>query len=188
MLQRPAPRAEPLPPIITTSHGSQTASGAPVEAPKAPDSKPPAPSRQAVAAALTNKATEAFIRRTLCTNTSYGANATEAQKGRNTPRPIEELLPPLTSSNDVDLQLYAIIAVILKDFVFTWYFKITPNHVFIDEVLKIIAHCTRALEQRLRVVDLESLLLDEVPELFDAHVAGGSNIAPHHLDRTPSEV
>ncbi|KAL1797862.1 hypothetical protein ACET3X_004468 [Alternaria dauci] len=80
------------------------------------------------------------------------------------------MLPPLTSSNEVDLQLYAIISVIIKEFVQTWYSKITPDQVFVNEVIQIIAHCTRGLEQRLRKVDLESLLLDEIPELLEAHL------------------
>jgi hypothetical protein len=33
-------------------------------------------------------------------------------------------------------------------------------------------HCTRALEQRLRNVDLESLLFDELPEFLEVHVQG----------------
>jgi hypothetical protein len=118
---------------------------------------------------VSDKATAAFIRRTLC---AHHVLAGAGEKGRSTPRPVDELLPPLTSSNEVDLQLYAIIAVIIREFVFTWYAKITPDHVFVDEVIQIIAHCTRALEQRLRKVDLESLLLDEVPQLIDAHLAG----------------
>jgi len=62
------------------------------------------------------------------------------------------------------------VAVIIKEFVHTWYAKITPDQAFVEEVVKIIAHCTRALEQRLRKVDLEALLFDELPELFDSHV------------------
>lgn len=116
-----------------------------------------------------DKATAAFIRRTLCSHNVLLGNG---EKGRNTPRPIEEVLPPLTSSNAVDLQLYAIISVIIKDFVQTWYSKITPDHVFVNEVISIIAHCTRALEQRLRKVDLEALLLDEMPELLEDHLRG----------------
>jgi hypothetical protein len=114
-----------------------------------------------------DKATVAFIRRTLCSHDVLLGNG---EKGHNTPRPIEELLPPLTSSNEIDTQLYAIIAVIIKEFVQTWYSKITPDHVFVNEVLQTIAHCTRALEQRLRKVDLEALLLDEIPELVEAHL------------------
>ena len=114
-----------------------------------------------------DRATAAFVRRTLCTHDVLLGNG---EKGRTTPRPIEEVLPPLTSSNEIDLQLYGIISVIIKEFVHTWYSKITPDHVFVNEVLQIIAHCTRAIEQRLRHVDLEALLLDEIPELFEAHL------------------
>ena len=84
-------------------------------------------------------------------------------------------MPPLTSRNDVDLQLYALISIILREYVQNWYNKITPDETFVDEIVQIIAHCTRALEQRLRKVDLESLVLDELPELFDTHVRGVSD-------------
>ena len=116
--------------------------------------------------AKSDDATANFVRRTLCAHQVQGSD-----KG-STPRPIEELLPPLTSSNETDLQLYAFISIIIKEFVYAWYGKITPDHTFVDEVIQIIAHCTRALEQRLRKVDLEALLLDEIPELVDAHVVG----------------
>jgi hypothetical protein len=113
-----------------------------------------------------DRATAAFVRRTLCSHNVLLGNG---EKGRTTPRPIEDVLPPLTSSNDVDLQLYGIISVVIKEFVQTWYSKITPDHVFVNEVIQIVAHCTRGLEQRLRKVDLEALLLDEIPELLEAH-------------------
>jgi hypothetical protein len=118
---------------------------------------------------LTDRATAAFIRRTLC---AQHALTGTGDRGRSTPRPVDELLPPLTSSNEIDLQLYAILAVILKEFVYAWYAKITPDHVFVDEVIQIIAHCTRALEQRIRKADLEAILLDELPQLVDAHIKG----------------
>lgn len=119
---------------------------------------------------LSDKATAAFIRRVLCSKHL-------AERGRATPSPIEELLPPLTSRNDVDLQLYALISVILREYVQVWYSKITPDDTFVDEIVQIIAHCTRALEQRLRKVDLESLLFDELPDLLDRHILGRSRHA-----------
>jgi hypothetical protein len=72
----------------------------------------------------------------------------------------------------VDLQLYAIIAIIVKELVYSWYGKITPDQGFVEEVVNIIAHCTRALEGRLRTVDLEGLVFDEIPELVESHVVG----------------
>ncbi|ESZ97600.1 hypothetical protein SBOR_2001 [Sclerotinia borealis F-4128] len=112
--------------------------------------------------AISDRSTLLFIRRTLCSHLS--------EKGRSTPAPIDEILPPLTSSNEVDLQLYAFIAIIIREFVYTWYAKITPDQVFVEEVVKIIAHCTRGLEQRVRKVDLEGLLFEELPDLLDTHV------------------
>ena len=118
-----------------------------------------------------DEATAAFVRRTLCAS-HLRTGTGDAPKGHANVQTLEDLLPPLTSSNDVDLQLYAIISIIIKDFVQTWYNKITPDHEFVDEVIQIIAHCTRGIEQRLRRVDLESLLLDEIPALFHTHVEG----------------
>ncbi|KAK4178469.1 PXA domain-containing protein [Triangularia setosa] len=111
---------------------------------------------------LSDKATVLLIRRILCPQ--------HLEKAKNAPAPIEELLPPLTSRNDVDLQLYALIAIILKEYVQNWYSKITPDETFVAEIVQIIAHITRALEQRLRKVDLESLLFDEIPDLLDKHI------------------
>jgi PXA domain len=110
------------------------------------------------------KATATLIRRVLGPQTSVDP--------RGSPRSIEDILPPLTSSNEVDLQLYAIIAIVVKDFVQIWYSKITPDHVFVEEVVQIIAHCSRAVEQSLRRIDIEELVFDELPALVEAHILG----------------
>ncbi|KAK2753665.1 hypothetical protein FQN55_000028 [Onygenales sp. PD_40] len=145
-----------------------------------PSSKTPQPSRSpsrvrptgkpiatAAQADVTNdKATASLIRRVLCPSGSHGPD----QRERGSPRPLEESLPPLTSSNEVDLQLYALIAIIIKEFIYDWYSKITPDRDFTEEIIQIIAHCTRALEQRLRQVDVDALVLDEIPALIEAHI------------------
>lgn len=162
--QRPGPKV-----LATTSNiSSQTASAI-----KHLPPRPEAPiirqsTRLSAADPRSERATLFLIRRTLCSQLG--------EKGRNTPAPVDEILPPLTSSNEVDLQLYAFIAIIIREFVQTWYNKITPDQVFVEEVVKIIAHCTRALEQRLRQVDLESLLFDELPELLEVHIQGDRDI------------
>ncbi|KAI9931861.1 hypothetical protein MW887_010445 [Aspergillus wentii] len=113
--------------------------------------------------AASEKATVNLIRRVLCPQTgNYGGS---------TPQPLEELLPPLTSSNDVDRQLYALIAIIIREFVYSWYSKITSDQVLVNEVLQVIAHCTRALEQRLRQIDVAQVILDEIPALVETHIA-----------------
>lgn len=120
-----------------------------------------APSRDTAS----DEATAAFVRRVLCGRRG-------GSKERVHARPIEELLPPLTSSNEVDLELYAVVAVVVREFVDPWYADFTSDRAFVDEVVGIVAHCTRALEQRMREVDVEALLLDEMPALVDAHVSG----------------
>lgn len=117
---------------------------------------------------LSEKTTLSLIRRVLV------ADGTDS---RITPQPIDAILPPLTSSNEVDVELYAIIAIVFKDFVNTWYTKITSDHAFVDEIIQIIAHCSRAIEQRLRHIDVIELALDEIPALVQQHVEG-ENIEP----------
>ena len=158
-------RLQPRPKALATSNISShnaSASNDPTAKSDAPASRQNA--RVPPANPISERATLFLIRRTLCSNLG--------DKGRSTPAPIDELLPPLTSSNEVDLQLYAFIAIIIREFVQTWYSKITPDQVFVEEVVKIIAHCTRALEQRLRNVNLEGLLFDELPDLLEVHVQG----------------
>lgn len=115
-----------------------------------------------------DEATVSYIKRTLC------------RQADDENKPLDELLPPLTSSNEVDLQLYALIAVVLNLFVQSWYNKITPDQDFVANVVQIIAHCTRGLEQRLRKVDLEGLVFDELPAIVADHVDGQS-AAPGHV-------
>lgn len=117
--------------------------------------------------ALSEKATIALIRKTLVAEGNHTTTDSRAS-----PAPIEGILPPLTSSNDIDVQLYAIVAVIIKDFVNSWYTKITPDRTFVEEVIQIIAHCSRAVEQRIRQVDVTELILDELPSVVERHILG----------------
>ncbi|KAL1882013.1 hypothetical protein VTK73DRAFT_2995 [Phialemonium thermophilum] len=133
---------------------------------------------------LSDRATSTLIRRTLC--------PTNLDKGKGSPRPIEDLLPPLTSRNDVDFQLYALISIIMREFVQNWYNKITPDETFVAEIIQIIAHCTRALEERIRKVDLEKLVFDEIPGLLDEHInlyrTSHSLVAQEPLQRNPRDI
>ncbi|KAL3495427.1 PXA domain-containing protein [Aspergillus germanicus] len=162
-----------LHPIAHLKAGPTTSSSRSTAIPASPSTPPPSQysqrpqlakniSRDELSNSTSDKATAALIRRVLCPQSgSYGAATTSAP---------EELLPPLTSSNDVDRQLYALIAIIIKEFVLSWYSKITADQSFINEVLQVIAHCTRALEQRLREVNVAQLVLDELPALLEAHI------------------
>lgn len=119
---------------------------------------------------LSDRATSLLIRRTLCPQ-QLGDKTRDAA---HAPVAIEGLLPPLTSRNDVDLQLYALLAIILREFVQSWYAKVTTDDDFVAEIVHVVAHCTRALEQRCRKVDFESLVLDEIPDLVERHITGST--------------
>ncbi|KAK9479347.1 PXA domain-containing protein [Lipomyces japonicus] len=89
-------------------------------------------------------------------------------------KPLEEALPALTSFADIDIELYALLSLILRQFVQAWYSAVTGDEVvdktFVYEVVHVIAHVTTSLEGRLRKVDPELLLLDDIPFVLDAHL------------------
>ena len=157
------PRPKAVPTFSSPLIAAKSTPSTPQLSTPATQSRQNSPVRSSSTTDLSDKATAALIKRVLCPSSHPSES-----------RPLDELLPPLTSSNEVDLQLYAIIAIVVKDLVYSWYGKITPDQTFVEEVVKIIAHCTTQLESRLRKVDIESLVLDEIPELVERHVNGMS--------------
>lgn len=164
MTLRPPSNLQPRPKAIPTSSSTSLVASPVSTTPQlsrpSSRSRQDSPARSTGASDASDKATAALVRRVLCPQ-SHGEY-----------RPINELLPPLSSSNDVDVQLYAIIAIVVKDLVQSWYGKITPDQGFVEEVVRIVAHCTTQLESRLRTVDLEGLVFDEIPELIESHING----------------
>lgn len=116
--------------------------------------------------------TIAYIKQVLCSGDAQTGPLSGTLTSDVAAKSLNELLPPLTSSNEVDVQLYAIIAVVLNQFVQSWYKVITSDEDFVNEIVHVIAHCTRGIEQRLRHVDLQEVLLDELPVLLLAHIDG----------------
>ncbi|KAL2043119.1 hypothetical protein N7G274_004179 [Stereocaulon virgatum] len=155
------PRPKAVPTFSSTSIATTPRSTTPQFSRPSSCTRQPSPARSSTPSDVSDRATAALVRRVLCPH---------AHAGSTEPRPINELLPPLTSSNDIDLQLYAIIAIVVKDLVQSWYGKITPDQGFVEEIVRIVAHCTTQLESRLRGVDLESLVFDELPELMENHI------------------
>jgi hypothetical protein len=123
--------------------------------------------------------TAAFVRRTLCPHHQLHATASAPD---DPPPSIHALLPPLTSANEVDLQLYGALAVIAKEFVFSWYGRLTADAAFADELVRVVAHCARGVEERARRVDWVAVLVDEVPAVLDQHVRGESRLFGRNWD------
>lgn len=115
--------------------------------------------------------TAALIKRVLCQPPAGDDGDPLGGKGADGGSRAFEDLPPLTAHRDLDVELYALLAIILSQVVQSWYNKITPDQDFVREIVQIIAHCTYGLEKRLTNVDVEELLLDELPALVNAHVS-----------------
>lgn len=92
--------------------------------------------------------------------------------------PLSDLLPALTSSPCVDAHLYVLLSIIIRDFVLVWYSHISTEPSFIEEIVSVIAHCTRAIEERARKVDWETLVFDDLPAVLEAHITGTSTPSP----------
>ena len=159
---QPPPKAAPT---SSSSAVAATATTGPQASRESVNTREPAIDHPIRSLHTSDEATAALIRRVLCPET-------QTSEDGDTAIPIPEILPSLTSSNEVDLQLYAIIAIIINEFVYSWYAKFTSDRQLIGELVRLIAHCTRALEGRLRHVDLEELFFDEIPELVERHVFG----------------
>ncbi|EMD00577.1 hypothetical protein BAUCODRAFT_28928 [Baudoinia panamericana UAMH 10762] len=114
--------------------------------------------------------TVAFIRQVLCSTSAPSDTLAQGEPSNGNIKPVEKLLPPLTSNNQIDTQLYAIVAIILKQVVQSWYTKFTSDPSFVAEIVDIIAHCTRGLEERMRDLDYATFLLDEVSAVVDDHI------------------
>lgn len=151
----------------TTTQTQLTQQAAPPPSPSKCSSRPPA-SQSHAPASNPDKATNTLIRRILL----------PVHPSSTTTQPLSTLLPPLTSSDTLDFELYALIAVILRDFVYTWYSRITPDTGFGEEVLGIVAHCSRAVEGRVRDVERGGeggwggVVLDGVCGVLRGHIRG----------------
>ncbi|KAL9612209.1 MAG: hypothetical protein Q9167_003197 [Letrouitia subvulpina] len=158
------PRPKATPTFSSSSLGGKSLTvKTPQQSRRASQTRQPSSTRTSPALDSSDRAATSLIRRVLCPH---------AHPSGGDSRPLDELLPPLTSRNDVDLQIYAIIAIVVKELVYSWYGKVTADQEFVEEIISIIAHCTRALESRLRAVDLESFVFDEIAELVENHVHG----------------
>lgn len=62
-------------------------------------------------------------------------------------------LPPLTrSSKRLDVEIYSLLALVIRDFINTWLQQITTDPAFVQEVMVTIGHVIRTIEKRLQEV------------------------------------
>ena len=87
----------------------------------------------------------------------------------------ETLLPPLTSSNTLDVSIYALFALLLKNFVYSWYtdkLDLGGRDSFTKELVYLLAHISRELQSRITKYDDEfvKLLILDIPYLVGKHI------------------
>lgn len=69
--------------------------------------------------------------------------------------PLEDLLPPLTASAEIDLQVWALLALVVRDFVASWYGTITNDTELVREVVRIVGVVVGGVATRLGKVSFE---------------------------------
>ncbi|KAG7878909.1 hypothetical protein KL907_003320 [Ogataea polymorpha] len=84
----------------------------------------------------------------------------------------QESLPAFTSSSTVDNELHALVGLFLRQFVRGWYKNVAfdENGEFITEIVALIAHLTRDIQQRCLRIDWSQLLLDDLFVVLDKHM------------------
>ncbi|KAG0688240.1 hypothetical protein C6P40_001217 [Pichia californica] len=87
----------------------------------------------------------------------------------------EQSLPPLTSSNNLDIKLYALFSLLLNNFVYGWYrdsLNLGNKNEFTKELIFIFAHICRNLQERINNSkdELIKLLVIDLPYLLTEHV------------------
>lgn len=79
-------------------------------------------------------------------------------------------LPLLTSSDQVNIEIYAFFGLICRQFIQAWYYKIVDDPAFIYDISAVLAHVTRQIEERVVQIDMFELALDELPTIIEAYI------------------
>ena len=66
--------------------------------------------------------------------------------------------------------MYGVIAYAIRDFVAQWYGRFTHDHSLVEEVILVLSHVFRGCEERIRILDLDALILDDIPVLLWNHI------------------
>ncbi|KAG5440907.1 hypothetical protein PCK2_000062 [Pneumocystis canis] len=89
-------------------------------------------------------------------------------KGHNS----SDKLPALTRSALVDVEIYSIIAIICRDYINIWYEQMTHDKSFIEELLFLVSHVVKELENRFFTIKHETLFLQSIPMIAIKHING----------------
>lgn len=91
-------------------------------------------------------------------------------------------LPRLTESDKVNKEFYALLGLVLRQFVSSWYLKITEDPTFVYEIVKTVSGVVGRLEDRVLSLDLGTVILDDLPYILDAHIQDFRLAKRRHAD------
>lgn len=91
-------------------------------------------------------------------------------------------LPRLSESDKVNKEFYALLGLILRQFVASWYSRITEDSALIYEIVKTVSGVVGRLEDRVLALDLDNVILDDLPYLLDAHIQDFRLAKRRHAD------
>ncbi|KAH8153272.1 uncharacterized protein LAJ45_02859 [Morchella importuna] len=67
-------------------------------------------------------------------------------------------------------RLYALLAILCRDYIDTWYTPISSDRDLIAELITVVAAVVREIERRIHNIDIPLLLLDDLPALITRHI------------------
>lgn len=79
-------------------------------------------------------------------------------------------LPRLNCSDEVAREIYALIALLLRQFVQSWHSEIIDDSKFLNELVVEISKVVNILIERLKTINLDDFILDDIPYLIDMHL------------------
>lgn len=79
-------------------------------------------------------------------------------------------LPALSSADEVNVELYALFGLVVRQFVLSWYLGIVDDLAFAGDIVAVLAHSARLVEERLARTDFYAVLFDEIPMIVEMHV------------------
>ncbi|CAO3572711.1 unnamed protein product [Mortierella alpina] len=84
---------------------------------------------------------------------------------------LREPVPQLLNEPhpDLDAEAYHFLALLVRDFIQTWYSSFSSNPQLVTSIVNVVIHIARTLEQRSQEVDWVALLLQDVPEVLKRH-------------------
>ena len=81
----------------------------------------------------------------------------------------------LTTSNSVNQELSKIVALLLRDCIFSWFKSISQDQEIYVEIIKVISNMIQEIERRCFRVDWVSLITQDLPSILSNHIKDHRN-------------